>query len=346
MSAIGKTIQDVGEKALIRSLIKPLLNPTENPDLVGDDCAVLSVNSKSTICLSTDRVPADLISFRLGIIDHYGLGYYLAVLNLSDIAAMGAEPSGLLLNLGLPGDMKVVELEKVIKGAAQACREYGCQIIGGDLSSAVELSLSATSVGTADYDKLLRRTGARLGDQIYCTGDLGLTSTAFFYFLDAKRKGMRLDDASEQLLKDQFQRPTVKFHLARLLSELTGPVTCMDCTDGAGQTILEICEQNKAGAFLHTSSMPVHDVSREVAAYLEKDVFDIVLGPGADFSLIGTFPSDEYRKIAGEPDIHVIGEITAAEGIILKGGGCQRELVVAGWDYYMPSMVEMVEKDL
>src|SRR5262249_49684969 len=102
-----KTIADVGEKELIRSTIKPLLNPTDDHNSIGDDCAAIPIRAGSLACISTDRVPADLISFRLGIISHRGLGNYLAILNLSDIAAMGAEPVGLLLNLALPSNTSV-----------------------------------------------------------------------------------------------------------------------------------------------------------------------------------------------------------------------------------------------
>ena len=97
-----KTIGEIGEKRLITEFIRPFFNETNAPEGVGDDCAMVATDG-ATVLLSTDRVPADLISFRLGILDFEGLGRYLAVLNISDIAACGGTPKALLLNFGLPG---------------------------------------------------------------------------------------------------------------------------------------------------------------------------------------------------------------------------------------------------
>lgn len=340
-----KTISEVGEKVLISTIIKPRLNPLSNPDLAGDDCAILRSELGSAFCISTDRVPADLISFRLGIIDHFGLGNYLAVLNLSDIAAMGAEPRGLLLNLGLPHDLPVTHFEQIIDGAATACREYGCEILGGDMSSASELSLSATSIGSATYEGLLRRKGAQPDDLVYCTGYLGLTSTAFKYFLDAKKKGLQLGSENEQLLKDQFQKPTAKFQFGRIMRVLDPPVTCMDNTDGAAQTLLELCEINSVGAVLTETDLPIHQVSREVATYLNCSVLDVALGPGADFNLLGTIRRSEQPKIIGVPGLHIIGRTIAGSGICVEGEGKVRPFAVRGWNYYSGSAIVMAASE-
>src|SRR4051812_32258242 len=97
-------ISDIGEKRLIQEFIRPLFNSADRVEGVGDDCAMLSAPEGQLWLFSTDRVPADLIAFRLGVLDHCGLGRYLARLNISDIAACGGTPVALLLNLGLPDD--------------------------------------------------------------------------------------------------------------------------------------------------------------------------------------------------------------------------------------------------
>src|SRR5258708_5788022 len=94
-------LRDIGEKRLIAEYIQPLLNPDRLPESVGDDCALIPVWGDVCLCVSTDRVPADLLAFRLGLISFRELGSYLAILNISDIAACGGEPRGLLLNCAL-----------------------------------------------------------------------------------------------------------------------------------------------------------------------------------------------------------------------------------------------------
>ena len=104
------TVADIGEKALIEDILRPLFNPANDRDSVGDDCAAVEIPFGSLALVSTDRVPADLISFRAGILDFRALGRYLGVLNLSDIAACGGVPLGLLLNCGLPSHVKVNDI--------------------------------------------------------------------------------------------------------------------------------------------------------------------------------------------------------------------------------------------
>src|SRR4051812_15727761 len=96
------TIGEIGEKQIIERFLRPLFNPNNDENGVGDDCAAVELPSGTLGLYSTDRVPADLISYRSGVLDNFGLGRYLAVLNLSDIAACGGSPQALLLNFGLP----------------------------------------------------------------------------------------------------------------------------------------------------------------------------------------------------------------------------------------------------
>ncbi len=104
---------------------------------------------------STDRVPADLISFRLGIIDYYGLGRYLAWLNISDIIACGGRPLALLLNVGLPSDLAYDDFKALCMGFGETAAQYDCKVSGGDISSSKELSISATSIGKTQIGKAL-----------------------------------------------------------------------------------------------------------------------------------------------------------------------------------------------
>ncbi|HEV2486290.1 MAG TPA: AIR synthase related protein [Terracidiphilus sp.] len=147
-----KLLSDVGEKALIRDFIKPFFNGPDDPSGVGDDCAMVSLGDE-VVLLSTDRVPSDLTAFRLGILDYSGLGDYLARLNLSDIAACGGKAVGLLLNLGLPPDIKYDDVIALCRGFGSRAEAHGATVLGGDITSASELSISATSIGnTLDPD--------------------------------------------------------------------------------------------------------------------------------------------------------------------------------------------------
>ena len=330
-------IGDLGEKRLIQTVIMPLLNPEGDGDLPGDDCGIAWPRHGLPICVSTDRVPWDLIAFRTGLIDIIRLGYYLAVLNLSDIAAMGAEALGIVLNLGLPSSFPIDDLRALLQGADEACRHYGCHVLGGDLSDAAEPNLVAAVIGHGDGGRLLRRAGARAGDLLYCSGHVGLTPTAFRYFLDARPAGLKLLPEDEQLLVRQFSRPEARLALGRALRRLDPPVTCMDNTDGFGQTVFELSQLNGVGFLLNASALPIHPISRQVAAFLGVDVIDLALGPGADFQLVGTIAADALPEGADtSPGIRCVGRATsAAETIaVLDATGRERAVTVTGWDYF------------
>lgn len=331
-------LKDIGEKEIIKRYIKPLFNPLGIRDLVGDDCAVIDISGKSKICISTDRVPADLISFKLGIIDYFGLGYYLAVLNISDIVSSGARPLGLLLTLAFQEDFFVMDFVQLLMGVKKACEEYNCEIIGGDLSNSTEMSISATSVGLANTEQILYRSSAMQGDYVYCSDYLGLTSTAFAYFLEAKPNGLKLLEEDEVLLKNQFRKPHVNIGLSARLAGDSFRVTCMDNTDGIGQSLLELSEINDMCFVLSSNSLPIHPISRKVADYLGRSIFDIALGAGADFQLVGTIEPSlvpiEIENIIGN-GLHIIGHTMQGKGVCIQDkDGNISEHKVSGWNYY------------
>jgi thiamine-monophosphate kinase len=330
----ARLLRDVGEKALISDVIRPLLNPARDQNSVGDDCAVFQVPGGGLVCASTDRVPADLVSYKLGIIDIYGLGSYLAVLNLSDIAAMGAEPRGLLLNLALPEDMSVEDLKALLTGAKDACGLYGTAVLGGDLSSASELSISATAIGYAEGN-VLRRFGSTPGDYIYCTRHVGLTSTAFAYFLRAGPRGLWLEPPLEGLLKDQFRKPHALFEVAAKLRAEQISVTAMDNTDGVGQTLSELAALNEVAFVIDPNLLPIHPVTKIVAEYLGEDMLDLALGPGADFQLLGTLPgSCDAEAVAQRCGVFIVGEVRNGNGVSKRVGDGLVPIKVTGWSYY------------
>ncbi len=341
-------LKDLGEKEIIRSIIRPMFNPHHKLGLVGDDCAVIDVSGIQYVSISTDRVPADLISFKLGLIDYVELGYYLAILNISDVLSSGASFVGLLLNLAFKEDFLVQDLEDLLKGVDKACGEYGGQVLGGDLSSAMEMNISATSIGVAEGSHVLYRYGTEIGDHIYCSNYLGLTSTAFHYFLKAKPSGLSLSQPEEDLLVNQFRKPKALSQLSRKLTQDNLRLTCMDNTDGIGQSLLELSEANSLRFVLKKELLPIHDLSFKIAEFLRMDVLEIALGTGADFQLVGTIDGSldtmEIRNRIGN-EVSIIGSTDAGNGLWMEEDiGESYKLEVSGWDYYSPVMSSLSEE--
>lgn len=326
-----KTLKNIGEKSLIKEIIKPLFNPNSSKYSIGDDCAVIELANEEVICLSTDRVPHDLVALNLGLINYFDLGYYLAVLNISDIVASGTNPCSLLLNLAFPSEFFVEDFESILHGIKSAADIYGVEIVGGDLSSCPVLSISATSVGKGLKSKLLFRKGSKNGDLIYCCDYIGLTSTAFNYFLIAKPKGMQLTTEEENILINQFRKPKVRIDIIKYLFDNFSRITAMDNTDGIGQTLSELSEINNLAYVLNEEALPIHSITYKVGDFLNLSPVNIALGPGADFQLIGTTDN----KVSTSKNLKFIGEVRQGSGVFLKNiSGEISKCVIQGWNYY------------
>ena len=332
-----KSLKMIGEKELIKKFIKPLFNPSNAQNSVGDDCAVIGIDNKS-ICISTDRVPADLISYKIGLINDYQLGNYLAVLNISDLASSGAEPVGLLLTLAFEDDHNIDSFKDILNGVNDCAKRFGCEVLGGDLSNSKEMSLAATSIGITYSSSVLYRSNIQEGDLLFCSDFIGITPTAFEYFLYLKPKGFFLSKAEESLLADQFRNPQPRISLGRMLSKSSLCTACMDNTDGFSQTFFELSEINNYKFEFDFSKLPIHELSYKIAEKLDMDITDLIFSAGADFQLMGALTKDyeskDRRKIITE-DIYTIGKVKRGSGLKLcKKNGNQIDILPKGWNYY------------
>jgi len=323
------TLESIGEKRLLRDYILPRVNPSRDPGGAGDDCAVLP-RSKGRLCWSTDRVPADLLAFKHGWIGPFELGRYLGCLNLSDLAACGSTPLGMLLTLAFPPTEHVDFVMQIVDGVLDICSEYRCPVLGGDLSSAAEMSIAATVLGDCSGLEPLLRRGAAPGDAVYCTQEIGLTPAAFRYL-----PSHAVDEgALRARLTRAFSACTPGFRAAVQLqkhSESGCRVTCMDNTDGLGQSLHEIAEANALSIVIEPEALPICDAAQEVAELLSDSPIDLALSPGADFQLVGT--AENAQDLRG---VHQIG--ICEEGPVgvfaRKQGADVRPLRVRGWNYW------------
>lgn len=326
-------ISDIGEKSLIRDFIKPLFNKVDDPAGVGDDCAMLAFGDE-VVLLSTDRVPSDLTAFKLGILDFEGIGNYLARLNLSDIAACGGQAVGLLLNLGLPNDIKYEDVRALCRGFGNCADRHGAVVLGGDITNASELSISATSVGRVARERVLTRRAAMPGDSIFISRPLGLTPAAFLILLGSLEG--RISDSSLTALHQQFTHLEPMLALGQILGASGQCGACMDNTDGIGQSLSELSEASKCAFVIHASDLRVPSVVEEVSKIVCAKPVEFVFNGGADFSLVGTlrgkWSSERATKYFGHP-LEIIGHVEAGQSLWLDDGK-RKLLEFSGWNYF------------
>lgn len=331
------TISDYGEKKIIELLIKPLFNPSNEIIGIGDDCALIESDSSEYLLLSTDRVPADLISFKLGLIDYLGLGKYLAHLNISDIAACGGKPIGLLLNFGLPNSFFIEDFKDLLQGIKNVVDKFDCKVYGGDITFSSEISISATSIGKVKKDKVLTRRNAKAGDYIFVSRPIGMTPTGFEYFCNLKPNGYNLKKNEEEILIKQFTDTYPLCELGYKLSSSGYCTSCMDNTDGLGQSLLELSQLSKVCMQVDYDKVFINDLVKEISSQTEMDIIQFAFGAGADFSLVGTLNGQIEETLYNDifKDISIIGKVKNGDGVVLNRDNKITELKFKGWDYFI-----------
>lgn len=269
-----ETLKQIGEHAAIQRLL-PFLK--EHPDLkvgAGDDCAVVTApNSAFDWVLTTDP----LISGTHFLPDEEPerIGHKAVGRVLSDLAAMGAEPLFLLINIACPPETEMAYLEAIYDEAAQLCSEFGTVIVGGDMAQGPELALHVFGIGRLPADTALLRSGAKPGDAIYVTGPLG----------GSYLSGRHLEFT-----------PRIKEGLALRRSKAV--TAMMDISDGLATDLRHICSQSGVSAELHAEQIP-----RNENCAVENALFD-----GEDFELLFTCAPDAAPEV--DFPIHRIGTLT------------------------------------
>jgi thiamine-monophosphate kinase len=335
-------ISSLGEFGLIDHLTKNIEIKNASSILgVGDDAAVIDHFGKQTV-LTTDLL-IENIHFDLVYTPLLHLGYKSVIANLSDIYAMNATPTQLLVSLGFSNRFSLEALDEFYEGVYAACEKYGVDIVGGDTSSSQKgFIISITAIGEVSPDKFVQRSTARKGDLLCCSGDLGAAYLGLI-FLEREKKiflenpNIKPDLEGEKyvigrILKPEASKKTIEFFEKE---EIT-PTSMIDISDGLSSEILHICKQSHVGCLLYEEKIPIADETRNAAYKFELDPTACALSGGEDYELLFTIRAEDYDKLILNENISVIGYITDPEEgkKILTKGGNKFDITAQGWNAF------------
>lgn len=303
-----------GELALIDRLRRPSRNPKVLVG-IGDDAAVVCVGE--LLAVTTDLlVEGD--HFSLDYFSPRQVGWKAMESNISDLAAVGAEPRYALVGLTLRPDSSVELVEGIYEGLYASADRCGVEVVGGDTTHGEVLVLAVTLLGEVERRYLHLRSSARPGDRILVSGPLG-GSAAGLALLKAKVEGF-------EGVKRKHLEPKAKIELSR---SLRGKVHAMeDVSDGLASEVRNICLASGCGAVIFAELVPVDPEVGEAADLLGFDPLDWALFGGEDFELVYTVP--EGVDVPG----YEVGRMTDGEGIYLEGKGERRLLTEWGYDHF------------
>jgi len=313
-------------------IAKHFTRPARNAVLgVGDDCALVSVSHGMDLAVSTDTLVSGTHFFP--DVDPETLGHKALAVNLSDMAAMGAMPYWSTLALTMP-EVNDEWLAKFAKGFFDLAEEFNVSLIGGDTTRG-PLSLTVTIMGEVPAGAALRRSGARVGNDIWVSGNLGDAALAV-----AHRKGrIKLTEGDYMEVAMRLYEPSPRVNLGQALRGLA--TSAIDISDGLLGDLGHICALSGVGAVVEGDRLPVSETG---AKYVDSRAgLTAVVAGGDDYELCFTAPAgardsiEDLVNMLGVP-LSRIGEIRAGKGVsLVAADGRPIPVDVGGFDHFKPA---------
>lgn len=341
MSNERTEIAAMGEFGLIEHLTKNIELQNASSILgVGDDAAVIDHFGKQTV-ITTDML-VEGVHFDLMYTPLKHLGYKSVIVNLSDIYAMNAIPTQIILSIGFSNRFSLEALNEFYEGVYAACDKYGVDLVGGDTASSQKgFIISVTAIGEVAPDKFVKRSTAQKGDLLCVSGDLGAAYVGLL-FLEREKKiymespGVQPDLEGEsyvigRLLKPEARKDIVEFFASQEII----PTSMMDISDGLSSEILHICKESNLGCILYEDKIPVSEEMKKAAFKFEIDPTACALSGGEDYELLFTISQSDYDKLVLNEQISVVGYMTEPEqgAHIITKGGSKHVITAQGWNH-------------
>ena len=335
-------ISSLGEFGLIEHLTKNIeLQNASSIVGVGDDAAVIDHFGKQTVITSDMLVEG--VHFDLMYTPLKHLGYKSVIVNLSDIYAMNATPTQIILNIAISNRFSIEALDEFYNGVYTACEKYGVDLIGGDTSSSQKgFIISVTAIGEVSPDKYVKRNTAKKGDLVCVSGDLGGAYIGLL-FLEREKKiylenpNIQPDLESESYVIGRLLKPEARKDIIEFFEkENITPTSMMDISDGLSSEILHISNQSDLGCVIYEERLPIAEEMKSAAYKFQIDPTACALSGGEDYELLFTIGQNDYDKIKLNEDISVIGYMTEqekGENIITKGESTY-PITAQGWNAF------------
>lgn len=337
-------ISAYGEFGLIKHLTERFSFENSSTEVsIGDDAAVINPEGKKVV-ITTD-VLAEGVHFNLGYVPLKHLGYKAVVVNLSDIAAMNATPTQILVSLAMSNRFPVEALEEIYEGIALACKHYKVDLVGGDTTSSTSgLVMSITAIGLEDAENIVKRSGAKANDLLVVTGDLGGAYTGL-QILEREHSvylanpDMQPEMEGYDYILERQLKPEARTDIKKTLKELgIQPTSMIDVSDGLSSEILHLSDQSKVGFHLYEEKVPMDSLTISTAEELNLNPVMCALSGGEDYELLFTIAPEDFEKIRNHPDFSIIGhavDLQQGNYLVARGSNELIPLNAQGWDAFL-----------
>lgn len=323
------TLADLGERGFIERIAPGCLVDAERVIVgIGDDCAVIRADADhDRVSLVTTDMLVEQVHFLRDAITPRQLGAKALAVNLSDIAAMGGQPHDAFISLAIPPGLTLEYLDELYAGLKGMAARHGVNISGGDTTAARgDLVINVALTGEAGRRKVLLRSGARPGDRIYVTGNLGDSAAG----LHAVLHGHTRDDETAAELVRRHHEPVPHLEQGQRIAATGLAHAMIDLSDGLVADLGHICDQSRVGCALEAAHLPLSPELERYCAAHHLDPIELALAGGEDYVLL--FTADP--GIIAQIDAVDIGEIVTADSrTMTRNGTGPAPLGHTGWDH-------------
>lgn len=287
---------------------------------IGDDCAVSSIPNDCELVSCVDTLVAGR-HFPLST-SAYAIGYKSIAVNLSDLAAMGATPYAVLLGISLPNDLANDDwLKAFTQGIADICNPFGVELIGGDTTQSKTLTISVTALGFVPRGQAMLRSGAKIGDIVCVSGDIGSASFALSQMLNTGKSELQI----------ALDLPIPQVTLGQQLRGFANSM--IDISDGLGQDLGHILTASKVGAVIDLAKIPTHPL---LQALPNQERWQHQLNGGDDYQLCFTMGEANFAKFTRQfpNQIFAIGKIVTENDLMLIYNNQPIKFLIKGYQHF------------
>lgn len=302
-------VSDIGEKELVKYII------AHSKEITPDDTAITPFSNTNLISTCDMLIQSRHFPENMS---YYDMGFKAVTVNVSDLAAMGAEPLGFLLSIAIPKDLKLDYFKEIIDGVLKACEFYDIPLIGGDTNEASEIVISGTALGLSNNP--LKKDTYNVGDVIALTGDIGLAALGF-----------ELDVLDNIYVKKALQ-PIARLKEGIIIKDM-GATSATDITDGLASELYEI-KKDGFGFMIYEDLLQISDEYKSLSSKLNLNYLDLIFHVGEDFELLFTISKDNLKKLP--IDYKVIGEVNNSDVVeFMLENGFVEEIKNKGYEHYV-----------
>jgi len=325
-----KSVAELGERRIIEIILQQLEPMPDMPVPFGDDVSAFEIRDSAKLIV----VKTDMLIGKTDVPPRMSLwqaSRKAVVMNISDMAAKGVRPIGLLVSLGLPRGLTEKDIEQIGSGLNAGAREYDSYVLGGDTSESSDFVVSCSAFGACQKDSLMLRSGAQPGEVVAVTGPFGNTAAG----LKILKENLPVPKRLKETLIDSVFMPHARLNEGLALAQ-TGAVTAsIDSSDGLAWSLHEISKASNVGFII--DKLPIAQETTRFADLFDLDPTGLCLYGGEEYEIVVTVKRKLFARARKRVPLIKIGRVTKEPVLILKTPDKKIQIEAHGWEHFKSS---------